>query len=159
MSDHRLIATELLADDLRDVGPLLPAGADDEDRTAQLLARAIEAFRRDETAWEAVAHRCDPEAEAMKTELKRRETMALLVSMRARTIRSEMEMHALGERVRELQAQHAAQRARAEARQASLRRLRRRIAAVESALAGPGGPVEAPVRSASFLGRLWRRRG
>jgi septal ring factor EnvC (AmiA/AmiB activator) len=159
MTDQRTIVTELLAADLREVEDLLPPGADDTDRTAQLLARTIEAFRRDETTWDAVAHRHDPETDAIKTELKRRETTALLVSMRARTIRSEIAMHALGERVRALQARHAEQRARAEALQASLRRLRRRIAAVESALAAPRGPVATPVPSASLLGRLWRRRG
>ncbi len=95
----------------------------------------------------------DPEAEAPRQELKRRETEALLVSMRARTIAAEMRMHALGERVHALGAELTAHRQ-------DMRALRGENAALEARLQvrdtdGTRAPAGAERRSVlTWLGAL-----
>ncbi|MDQ7844128.1 MAG: hypothetical protein QN141_00010 [Armatimonadota bacterium] len=134
MAGARRIDVQFLADDLREIAALLPEGMSQEG-LARLLGQALTLFRRDEAAWQHLESRDGPRAEAERTELKRRETTALLVSMRSRTILSEMEMYELRERVRELGRRHAEQRAEADRLRQSIARLHRRIAQVEALLA------------------------
>lgn len=162
MSGQRTVSAEFLADDLREIRDLLPPGIDEEEGLAGLLHDALVVYRNDEATWQRVEHKHDAPAEAARLEMKRRETAALLVSMRSRTIRSEMEMYELRDRVRSLQERHAEQRAGAEIRRRSIARLRRRIARVEEQLSGRSTPsVTAPRISAlrQALAMLWRRHG
>lgn len=162
MSGLRCIETELLAEDLRAIKDFLPSGMDEDAGLAHLSAEAMELHRQDEATWLRVQHQHNEPAEAAQFEMKRRETVALVVSMRSRTIRSEIEMHKLREHVHGLQERHAEQRARAEELQRSVSRLRRRIAQVEDRLSGRSAGSESRRSRSSLrkaLALIWRRHG
>lgn len=128
-----MVTVELLADDLREVRALLPSHGDDPDALGRLLEEALRIYRSDEVRWASLERRHDAGgAEAL--ELKRRETVALLVSMRAWTVCSEMVMDELQRRVRSLEDRHVGLRERADELQRSVARLRRRIAFLEDRL-------------------------
>lgn len=161
VSGERVIEVEFLTDDLREIRALMADPADEEDGFEQILHHSIAQFRQDEASWQELEHRHDLAAESVKMELKRRETSALLVSMRSRTIRSEMQMHELRERVLVLQGKHLEQRQRAEALRQSIARLRRRIARVDELLgrgAGTRSTSERPTLR-EVLSQLWKRDG
>jgi len=139
VGSRRPIDVQFLADDLQEIRALLPAEMPEEEGLIRLLCTGMALYRSDESAWRHWESRQGAEAEAARTELKRRETTALLVSMRSRTILSEMEMAALREQVRELERRHADQRAEADLLQRSIARLRRRIVQVEAQLTGLWG--------------------
>lgn len=159
MSGERVIEVEFLADDLREIRALMADLGDKEHGPEEVLHRSIAQFRRDEASWQELEHRHDLTAEAAKTELKRRETSALLVSMRSRTIRSEMQMHELHERVLVLQGQHLEQRQLARALRQSITHVRRRIAKVEDLLGHSADMPAAPESSTlrEVLAQLWKR--
>ncbi|MDR7484542.1 MAG: hypothetical protein QN187_04355 [Armatimonadota bacterium] len=97
------IEVELLAEDWAMIRRALDAaGREPEDGLPWLVEQGLDRFLRDEAAWKALEGRPGPEAEVERQELKRRETQALLVSMRARTIAAEKVVHELGETVRAL---------------------------------------------------------
>lgn len=163
VSGGRSVSVEFLGDDLREIRQLLPPGVAESEGLARLLHEAIATYRRDEVAWQEVEHQHDSAAQAAQAEMKRRETGALLVSMHSRTIRSEMEMFELRERVRTLQERHAEQRERARILQQGAARLRRRIGQAQEALARgatahPGGK-HAGNSFLQALATLWRRNG
>ncbi|MDR7536996.1 MAG: hypothetical protein QN183_11620 [Armatimonadota bacterium] len=149
-----------LEDDLCEITALLPAGLAEQEGLERVLSEAMTLYRNDEVAWRRLQSQHDAEAEAARTELKRREAAALLVSMRARTVQSEVEMYELRERVRELQERHAGQRARAEVLQRSVVKLRRRVAQLEARLANasprPGSSRSRPSLLEKFTD-LWRK--
>lgn len=92
MSGTHPITAEFLAEDLKEIKRLLPPDTSADEGLAQVLREALTVYRRDEAAWQAVEHQHNAAGEGAQVELKRRETSGLLVSMRSRTIRSEMEM-------------------------------------------------------------------
>ncbi|MDR7470290.1 MAG: hypothetical protein QN201_09145 [Armatimonadota bacterium] len=97
-----MIEVELLEEDWAAIRRALEAqGRDPEADLPWLLALGLERYGRDEAEWEASGEAKDA-ATPRAQELRRRETAALLVSMRARTIAAEMRMHALSERVHAL---------------------------------------------------------
>lgn len=152
---------EFLEDDLREIEVLLPGGVPLDQGPEQLLRMTMDQYRQDEALWRSLEHRHDGEAEGVKVELKRRETDALLVSLRSRTIRSEMEMHELQERVLALQERHREQRQRAEVLRRSIASLRRRGARLEDMLRSPG-PSDQAVRPSTLrqvLAQWWKRDG
>jgi len=150
------VRVEFLEDDFREIAALQA-----EQPVEALLGTVIDQYRQDEVLWGEVEHRHDGEAEAARLELKRRETGALLVSMRSRTVRSEMEMQELRERVLVLQDRHLEQRQRADALRRSIDRLRRRIARLEALLRGAEHPgqLARPASIRQALAHLWRRDG
>ena len=163
LSGQRWIEAEFLADDLREIRFLLPSDVSEGEGLVRLLHEAIVTYRNDEAVWQDVEHQHDAASQAMQAEMKRRETSALLVSMRSRTIQSEMEMYELRERVRALQERHTEQRAKANVLQRSIAGFRRRIAAVEDRLA-QDSPIQAAGRLPATtlrqtLAKLWRRHG
>lgn len=96
------IEVQLLEDDWAAIRRALEVqGRDPEADLPWLLALGLERYRRDEAEWEASGEAKDA-ATPRAQELRRRETAALLVSMRARTIVAEMRMHALSEQVHAL---------------------------------------------------------
>lgn len=98
-----VIEVDLLSDDWALIRQALEAqGRDVDSGLPWLLEQGLEQFTRDEATWRSLEGRSDPDVEARRQELKRRETQALLVSMRARTIASERLMHELSEKVRAL---------------------------------------------------------
>jgi hypothetical protein len=163
MVSGRAVSAEFLADDLREIRRLLAQGTVEPEGPARLLHDVIATYRRDEAAWQEVEHQHDAASEATQVELKRRETGALLVSMRARTIRSEIEMHELRERVRALQERHTEQRERARTLQEGAARLRRRIGQVQEALARGAAANPNGKRTGNsvrqVLAGFWRRNG
>ncbi|MDR7521214.1 MAG: hypothetical protein QN168_02000 [Armatimonadota bacterium] len=97
------IEVELLAEDWATIRRALDAaGREPDDGLPWLLEQGLDRFLRDEAAWKALEGHPGQEAEVERQELKRRETQALLVSMRARTIAAEKIVHELGETVRAL---------------------------------------------------------
>jgi len=128
-----VIEVEFLQDDLREIRAVMAeSGQPEQDALSQLLRSGLESFQRDEVSWRDVQNRDD--AEPFKRELKRRETLALLISMRSRTIRSEIRMNELGRLVRDLGRQHADKRQQSELLRRSISRLRTRIAGIEESL-------------------------
>jgi hypothetical protein len=150
------LEVQLLEDDLRRIQALAGPGSDDL-ALAGLVARGLERFQCDEAAWRALAGRNDPAAPAERDELKRRETVAFLISMRARTIVSEMRMEALGRRAQVLERRHAERLRESAQMRRAIETLGRRIARLEAALrGGPPAPAHRPslaARVARFLGR------
>jgi hypothetical protein len=133
MTAERVIEVEFLADDLREIrGVMSHSEQPEQDALSQLLTSGLESFQRDEASWRDVQNRDD--SEPFKQELKRRETLALLISMRSRTIRSEIRMNELGSRVRDLERLHADKRQQSELLRRSISRLRTRIAVIEGLL-------------------------
>lgn len=101
-----VVETKLLAEDSTAIRDALWAiGRDSKADLGWLLEQGLDGFVLDEAEWNALEARSDDAAQARKQELKRRETQALLVSMRASTIAAETLMHDLGERVHELGAE------------------------------------------------------
>ncbi|MDI6772494.1 MAG: hypothetical protein QME77_07890 [bacterium] len=92
------VDVRLLAEDWDAIRRALQmAGRNPDADLAWLLEAGLDWFVRDEAEWKALEARLD---DAAGTE--RRETQALLISMRASTIVAEIMMHELGERVRVL---------------------------------------------------------
>lgn len=151
------IEVQVLEDDLRKIRALAGPPADDL-ALAALAVRGLERFRDDEAAWQARAGRDHPSAVVEQNELKRRETVALLISMRARTTVSEVRMEALGRQVQELERRHAERLQESAQLRRAIDMLSRRIARLEAAL---GGGPPAPMRRPSFAVRVARflRRG
>lgn len=161
MFGERTVQVEFLEDDLREIRALLPEGVPLDQSVEELLRVTMAQYREDEARWRSLEHRHDGEAESAKLELKRRETDGLLVSMRSRTVRSEMAMHELRERVLALQERHLEQRQRGEVLRQSIAALRRRTAQLEGVLRGAARPDQA-IRSSSVrraLAQWWKRGG
>jgi hypothetical protein len=96
------IEVELLEDDWSTIRRALEShGRDPEADLPWLLELGLERYRRDEEEWEASGE-AKGAATPRAQELRRRETAALVVSMRARTIVAEMRMHELSERAHAL---------------------------------------------------------
>jgi hypothetical protein len=109
MTAERVIEVEFLEDDLREIRAMMAdSGQPEHDGLPKLLMSGLESFQRDEASWADVQNRDD--SGPFTQELKRRETLALLISMRSRTIRTEMRMNELGTRVRDLESRHADKR-------------------------------------------------
>ena len=162
MPDERIIEVEFLQDDLQEIRAHMTAGGQPEEVTPpRLLIDGLDQFQRDETLWKDLQDRQDSAAESIKQELKRRETLALLISMRSRTIRSEMEMHELGSQVQMLEASHADKRARGERLRQSIARIRHRIAMLEAKVENSTQllPSEASSLRTRLIRLLSRRRG
>jgi hypothetical protein len=161
MSDTHSVTAEFIAEDLKEIQRLLPPNTPEDEGLAHVLREALSIYRRDEAAWQTIEHLHDTTGSAAQVELKRREASGLLVSMRSRTIRSEMGMYELREQVRTLQERHTLQRARARVIQQSLTRLRRRIQQAEDRLSQAGGVPSTDGRPASRLqtrlAALWKR--
>lgn len=132
-ADH-VIEVEFLEDDLREIHALFDAAHPERDWMSALLPIGLERFQRDEALRETLRDLGDPAAESAKQELKRRETLALLISMRSRTIRNEIRTDELTARVHTLLAAYADRRQRADEVRRSIARLRRRVARLEEAL-------------------------
>jgi hypothetical protein len=133
------IEVQVLEDDLREIRAL--AGPGPEERTlAALVVRGLERFQVDEATWQTLQGRDNPAALEAQSELKRRETIALLISMRARTIASELRMNVLGRRVQELERRHAERLGASTQLRRDIESLERRIARLEAALRGGEAP-------------------
>jgi hypothetical protein len=153
MTAEREIEVEFLEDDLREIRAVMAnSGQPEQDELSKLLTSGLESFQRDEASWRDVQNRDD--SEPFKHELKRRETLALLISMRSRTIRTEMRMNELGIRVRDLESQHADKRQQSGLLRRSISRLRMRIAQIEESLK-QGGPLPEK-RTSPLMARLIR---
>ncbi|MDR7417645.1 MAG: hypothetical protein QN178_01890 [Armatimonadota bacterium] len=111
MSHIGAVEVEVLTEDADAMRrALAAAGRDPRANVPWLLARGLEQYVADEAAWQALEGQEGPEVEVKRQELKRRETEALLVSMRAETIAAERVMHDLGMKVHALGAQLYANR-------------------------------------------------
>lgn len=100
------IDVELLSDDWAVIRRALEmAGREVDAGLPWLLEQGIDLFAQDEASWRALEGESGLDAQRRREELKRRETEALLVSLRARTIASEKLMHELSERVHALGAE------------------------------------------------------
>ena len=159
--EDAVLEVQLLEDDLRAIRALAGPGPDDV-ALGDVLMRGLECFQADETAWQALAAGADAASQAGQNELKRRETVALLISMRARTTVSEMRMDALGRWVAELESRHAERFAESTRLRHAIELLNRRIARLEVAL--DAGPAEAqehrrPLWGARLARFLRGRRG
>jgi hypothetical protein len=163
MGERPAVEIELLEDDAGTV--LRAAGAREPtaDRLADLLSDGLAHYLRDEAEWDVLSRDGPPGVHGVRLgELKRRETEALTVSMRARTIASEIRMEALRVRVKRLQQQRAAlghQMNTLRSAASELRRHRGRLAALLEP-ADPGGR-ESPARTGLVerLGRFLGLRG
>jgi uncharacterized sporulation protein YeaH/YhbH (DUF444 family) len=158
--EDEALEMQLLEDDLAAIRSLAGPGPDDL-ALGDLLMRGLERFQADEAAWQALAAREDAASQSAQNELKRRETVALLISMRARTTVSEMRMDALGRWVSELERQHAERLAESTQLRHAIAALNRRIACLEAALgAAPAEAQEHRHRSwGARLARFLHRRG
>lgn len=155
MPEERIVELELLQADLQEIRSHMAArGQPEEAALAELLMEGLDQFQRDEALWKELQGQQDAAAESTTQELKRRETLALLISMRSRTVRSEMEMHELGTHVQMLEASHSLKRDRAERLRQTIARLRRRIATLEEAM-GTSTQLRARV-GVSLRTRLFR---
>ncbi len=145
---EREIEVGLLEDDWAAIRRALEGqGRDPEADLPWLLALGLERYRRDEAEWEASGDAKEA-ATPRAQELRRRETVALVVSMRARTIAAEMRMHDLSERV------HALGNALRENRQ-RMRELREENALLQARI-DRLQPSQSPPAPASRPG-LWER--
>ncbi len=155
MEAKRVIGVEFLQEDLREIRVIMADFEQPErDALPRLLTIGFDNFQRDEASWRNLQDRDDPAAESAKQELKRRETLALLISMRSRTIRSEIRMNELGGRVRDLESLHADKRQRATLLHRSISQLRMRIARIEESLR-QGAPLPEH-RTRPLIARLIR---
>jgi hypothetical protein len=111
MEDALTVEVDLLAEDAAAIRrALVGASRDLQADLSSLLEQGLTQYAADESAWHDLEDQVGPEAEAKRQDLKRRETQALLVSMRAHTIAAEKVMRALGETVHTLGAQLHANR-------------------------------------------------
>ncbi len=159
MPEERVIEVEFLDEDLQSIRRLFDTEQAEENDLLDVFSAGLEQFRHDEELWGELRDRADPAAEAEKQELKRRETLAHLISMRSRTIRSEIQMHDLDSRVRLLETTHADMTQRAQLLRRSIARLRGRIARLEQILGRGASPPETrPSSLRTRLIRLFTRR-
>ena len=148
-----MIEVEFLEDDLREISAMMPdSGKPEQGALSKLVMSGLVNFQQDVASWRDVQNRDD--SEPFRQELKRRETLALLISMRSRTIRSEIRMNELGSRVRDLESRHADKRQQSELVRRSISRLRTRIAQIEESLK-QGGPLPEK-RTSPLMARLIR---
>lgn len=154
MEFPEVVEVDLLTEDWAQIQRALrAAGRVPEDDLPWLLEHGLGRFMRDETEWKALEGRAGPEAEALRQELQRRETQALLVSIRAQTIAAEMVMHDLGESVHALGADLKKNRQ-------AMRALREESAALQTRLQGLDGSDAAaahPARGRGAALRDWLR--
>jgi len=162
MDEPLLVEVELLAEDWAAIGrALASAGRHAYDDVPWLLEVGLDRFAGDEAEWDRLVAEHVPDTDPRRQELKRRETEALAVSMRPRTISAEMQVHALSQRVNTLADE-------LEAHKRAMRALREENAGLEERLRGPlasedgaAGPVARPREPLAwfraFLGG--RRRG
>jgi hypothetical protein len=110
MEGELRVEVDLLAEDAEAMRQALThAGRHPED-LAWLLEYGLTRYASDEAAWQHLEDEGAPDDDVRRRELKRRETQALLVSMKANTVAAERAMHDLGETVRALGAQLHANR-------------------------------------------------
>lgn len=169
MTPPRTVEVELLAYDARDIVHAAGGeGAGLPHRLGALLGEGLEQYIRDEAEWSTLAAVVGgagtavggPRAPRLQI-LRRREAEALVVSMRARTIASEVEVQRLSARVEALEEANAHFKARMLQLRAEVRRLQRRRDQLRSLLERRA-PEQAPprplaARLATRLRRLWRR--
>ncbi len=124
----RVVKAEFLRDDLREIRALLPASTGPgTDAVLDLLAGALDHFEQDDEARHHLVHRHDLEAEALKRDIARKQASALATAWRTRTIRQEMLVHELRERIQMLQDRHHEQRDQADLLRRSVEQLRSQI--------------------------------
>jgi hypothetical protein len=159
MSREQTVEIELLEDDL---DPILRAAGVARGQASQalgdLLADGLAHYLRDEAEWGALSGAGrSGEHDIRLMELKRRESRALTVSMRARTIASEIRMEALLTHVRGLQEQHAALRQRMNDLRRTVGQLRRDCDRLRASLSAAGAPpIAPPATTPGIGGRLHR---
>jgi hypothetical protein len=111
MEGELRVEVDLLAEDAEAMRQALTAaGRHPEADLPWLLEYGLSQYASDEASWQHLEDEGAPDDDVRRRELKRRETEALLVSMRANTIAAEKVMHDLGETVRALGAQLHANR-------------------------------------------------
>lgn len=169
MTPPRTVEVELLAYDARDVVRAAGGeGAELPHRLGALLGEGLEQYIRDEAEWSTLAAIVGGaggsvgESGARRLQiLRRREAEALVVSMRARTIASEVEVQRLSARVAALEEENAHFKARMLQLRAEIPRLQRRRDQLHSVLEGQAPerahPCSLAARLAARLQRLWRR--
>ncbi len=155
MIAERVIEVEFLQDDLRQIRAVMAdSGQPEQNALSRLLISGLESFQQDEASWRDLQDRDDPSSESAKRELKRRETLALLISMRSRTVRSEIRMDELGGQVRDLETLHDNKRQQAQLLRRSISQLGRRMARIDELLK-EGAPLPER-RTPSLMARLIR---
>ncbi len=158
---NRVIDVEFVQDDLRTIRAPMDTTDPDEAALSALVLTGLARFEQDEASWQDLHDRDDPAAAAAKDELKRRETAALLMSMRSRTIRSEMHVHDLASQVQALETSHADSSRRARSLRRVIAHLRRRAAGLETARARTTAPgrMHPPSIAARLIRLVTRRHG
>jgi len=151
---ERTFEVEFLEEDLEEIRALMDEWS--EGALAALVVESLSQFERDEASWKALETTSNLDTDFTGQELMRRETLALLISMRSRTVRTEMRMHELGIKVQALEARHAEKCREAETLHQATARLRRRRARIEEALRGvtPRPRASSP---RSWLARFFTR--
>jgi hypothetical protein len=150
-----VVEVELLSDDWALIRQVLEAqGRDVDSGLPWLLEQGLEQFTRDEATWRSLEGRSDPDAEARRQELKRRETQALLVSMRARTVASEKLMHELSEKVHRLGTELRTNRGKMWPLRRETDALDTKLRSLQETLTGPAPASRRRQAPASWLARL-----